>query len=107
MRARSRYLLAACALTLAAGAAAAHVRLHHPINKKSLYWPKPGNIKVSIDPAGSDDITDSSETTAMRLGLRVWNEDPGSKAQLVETSFTGNDPCNDWEDFSVHLVLFD
>ena len=104
---RARHGLTVLAILLAAGAAAAHVRLHHPIKKTSLYWPKPGNIKVSIDPAGSDDITDSSETTAMRLGMRVWNEDPGSKAQLVETSFTGNDPCNDWLELSSHLVFFD
>lgn len=106
MRARTA-TTATLALCLAAGAAAAHVRLHHPGNKKALYWPKPSNIKIAIDPSGSADVPGTSDITAIRLGLREWNADPGSKATLVETSFTVTNKCLDWEDFSVHLVFFD
>ena len=69
---------------IAARESGAHVRLFNPSGGQKLFWKNPTSIPITIDPAGSDDIADDSERSAIRLAMRAWNEDPGSKAQLVE-----------------------
>lgn len=82
---------------------AAHVRLVHPTNSNPLRWTSPGNVSISIDPTGSDDITDGSHATALQLAIGDWNALEGTVVQLVESA-----PASlDWEQNSVHLITFD
>jgi hypothetical protein len=82
---------------------AAHVRLVHPSNSNPLRWTSPGNVSISIDPAGSDDISDGSTTTALQLAIGDWNALAGTTVQMVEVP-----PASlDWNQNSVHLITFD
>lgn len=106
MRARSTLALALAACGLAAGTLA-HVRLYNPVGGQKLFWKNPGSLAITVDPVGSDDIADDSETTAVRLAMQAWNEDPGSAAQLADGSFEVQDACQDWLDTSSQIVFFD
>ena len=102
-----RRLTALVAVAALAGGIVAHVRLYNPSNGKQLYWSGPGNIPIMIDPVGAALVPDQSDAAAIRLAMRAWNEDPGTKANLVETSYTPMNACVDWLDSSLHLVFFD
>lgn len=95
------------AATAAVGLAAAHLRLRNPSNGAPLRWSNPSAVSVVVSSAGSDDIGDDSETTAVRLALREWNRADGSSLRLVEDASPAARARTDWESDDLHLVWFD
>ena len=39
-----------------------------------VFWQTPSDIGITINSTGSDDITDGSDETAIRLSIRAWND---------------------------------
>lgn len=90
-----------------AGMSAAHVRLTNPGNGAALRWSNPSNVSVVISALGSDDVEDDSDTTAVRLAVREWNQINGTSAQLVENASAGARARLDWQSDDLHLTWFD
>jgi hypothetical protein len=101
-----RLLLPAAVAGLATGLLA-HVRLVHPSNGNPLYWSNPGNVEIVLQDAGSDDIPDASDETALRMAIAAWNATTGTAARLVEDTSPASQARTDWESSNLHLVLFD
>jgi len=102
-----RKLLAVAAVGLFAGAVAGHLRLVHTGTGAALRWSDPSSVRFVVSSTGSADIADDSETTAVRLAARAWNEAPGSSARLVETTSASQRARTDWQSDDLHLVWFD
>ncbi len=101
-------LLAAAALLLAFVAGLlAHVRLVHPTNGNPLYWSNPANVPIIINDAGSDDVPDWSDETALRMAIQRWNEIGGTSATLVEDASPASQARTDWMSSDIHLLYFD
>jgi len=101
-----RTLAAALAVTLLVLVPAAHIRLQ--VNSGTpLYWGTPSNIGIVINSTGSDDITDGSHETAIRLAIRDWNGGTGTTAQLVEDTAPAQQARTDYASTNIHLVMFD
>jgi len=101
-----RTALVAAALLGAAGVYA-HVRLIHPSNGNPLYWSAPSNVGIVINDQGSDDLTDGSHETALRMAIQAWNDVDGSAVQLVENASPAAQARTDWASNSIHLIYFD
>jgi len=102
-----RKLLVAATLGLCAGAVVGHLRLVHTGTGTALRWSDPSSVRYVVSSQGSLDIADDSETTAVRLAARAWNEVPGSSARLVETTSAAQRARTDWQSDDLHLVWFD
>ncbi len=101
-----RLLVPAASLALSAGLLA-HVRLVHPSNGKPLFWSNPGNVGIVIQDAGSDDISDASDETALRMAIEDWNASSGTTAELVEDASPASQARTDWMSSNLHLIFFD
>jgi len=90
-----------------AGLAAAHVRLTNPGNGAALRWSNPSSVSVVISSAGSDDVSDESDTAAVRLAVREWNQVTGTTAQLLENANPSARARLDWQSDDLHMAWFD
>jgi hypothetical protein len=104
---RLRAALLVPALVLASAAGLAHVPLVHPSNGTPLTWSTPSNIGIVINSTGSDDITDGSHETALRLAIEEWNAASGTTMQLVEDTTPAQQARTDWQMADIHLITFD
>ncbi|MBK8178052.1 MAG: IPT/TIG domain-containing protein [Planctomycetes bacterium] len=97
-------LLAVVALSCAL---AAHIRLIHSGNGKSLYWSDPARIGIAVSALGSDDLPDGSHLQAIQGSIASWNRTTGTAARLVEDESPSTRARTDWAANDLHLVLFD
>lgn len=102
-----RNFLSAAALGLCVGVVVGHVRLVHTGTGAALRWSDPSSVRFVVSAQGSADIADDSDTTAVRLAARAWNEAPGSTARLVESTSAAQRARTDWWSDDLHLVWFD
>lgn len=103
----ARTALALFALLGIATGVTAHVRLIHPSNGNPLRWAAPAAISITVNAAGSDDITDGSHLTACQLSFRAWNDAVGTTATLVENTSGTSRARTDWEADDLHMLIFD
>jgi hypothetical protein len=99
--------LAALALATTAVLSAAHVRLLPPGISGPLYWNNPTNVGIVINSTGSDDITDGSHETAIRMAIQSWNDVSGTTPPLVENTDPVQQARTDYGNTNIHLVMFD
>lgn len=105
----SRKLLAGVLLAglCAVASLFAHTRLIHPSGGAPLWWQVPGNISITVNSTGSDNLTDGSHMTALRNAIDAWNGIEGTTIHLTEDSSAGGQARTDWASDSVHLMWFD
>ena len=103
-RARRSPLLRLALVAALAATATAHVRLRYVQNGAPLFWATPQSVSVTIQEAGSDDISDDSHVAAIGNAVDSWNSAAGTTFRLVNTGVTSR---TDWESDDLHLVTFD
>lgn len=105
MSAKRRLLLAAA--LLGSAVSFAHVRLYNPSTGAKLFWSNPSSISIVINDAGSDNIADGSEETALKNAIEAWNALDSTTATLVENTSPSQKARTDWSSSSIHLMWFD
>ncbi len=67
-----------------------------------------GQVPVTyvIQADGSDDVPDPSDTTAVRLGFKAWQDLPSSSIAFAEDT-SANTRRTDYKESDVHLVMWD
>lgn len=105
MARRSRHLLVALALCASAAAVLGHVRLRTS-GGNPLRWPGATGIPIVINSAGSDDLTDGSHWTALRMAIDSWSAVPGSRARLVEEVDALQQARSDFESTTLQTIMF-
>ncbi len=99
--------LFAALVAFAAARLGAHVRLIHPSAGVALRWNNPASIGIVINSTGSDDVSDGSHETALRMAIQDWNAVTGTTATLVEDASSASQARIDWISSGIHLIYFD